>query len=93
MTTPYPRSGTASDTLRSPKEHRPTHQVGRPQRILYSCQRAAPLSLLAQLDRYIERLASRTGGKANRDDCPPRARALARRNEAVGLRVLAHPAG
>ena len=95
MTTPYPRSGTASGhRFRSPKgAQAPTHQVGRPtgeSSTLVNVQ--LPLSLLAQLDRYIERLASQTGGKVNRGMIARRAlELLLERNEAVGPQSMGSP--
>ena len=95
MTTPYPRSGTASGhRFRSPKgAQAPMHQVGRPKGESSTLVNVRiPLSLLAQLDRSIERLASQTGGKANRGMIARRAlELLLERNEAVGPQSIGSP--
>ena len=95
MTTPHQRNGTASGhRLRSPKgAQAPTHQGGRPTgeaSPLVSVQ--IPRSLLAQLDRYSERLASQTGGKVNRGLIARRAlERLLERDEGVGPQSIDSP--
>lgn len=95
LTTPDPRSGTASGPrFRSPKgAPAPMPQVGRPTGASSPLVNVRlPLAVLAQLDRARERLASQTGGQAHRGMMARRAlERLRERHEAVGPQSLGSP--
>jgi hypothetical protein len=95
MTTPHQRKGTAcGHRLRSPKGAQvPTHQGGQPTGEAATLVNVPiPRSLLAQLDRYIERLASQTGSEVTRGLIARRAlEILLERDEGGGLQSIDAP--
>lgn len=95
MTTPHPRNGTANGyRLRSPTgAQAPTHQGSRPTGEASTLvNMRIPQALLAQLDRYIERLASQTGRKVNRGMIARRAlELLLERDEGGGPQSIDAP--